>query len=410
MARRKRKVHSLIDKVYGRKNLELAWERVKSRRGCGGIDGVNIEEFEKRKEYYLDLLHRKLKDDTYQPKPVKRVYIPKPDGRKRGLGIPTILDKVCQQALVNRMEGIFEKKFLYGNFGYRKGKSPHHALKKLWGELNAGYSWIVDADLRGYFDNIDQEKLIDLIAEEISDGRVLELIKKVLRAGVMEGSYWKPTLTGVPQGGVASPLWSNIYLHPFDEAMMSRRYRLTRWADDFVILCRTRKEAQAALRAARAFLKKELKVEINQEKTQIVHMKWGFTFLGFKIAQGKGLRLPRHKITSKLNPRNLYAIPSERSVKRFKEQVRHLTRRKAPVTLAEMVNQLNPVIRGWGMYYCEVHVRKLFKKLDGWIQQRLYSFLAKRWRNSMWRRYPTKRLYEEFQLQSLIYLIPSLRA
>jgi len=371
---------------------------------------VSIEEFEKKKDYYLDLLHQKLKDGTYQPKPVRRVYIPKPDGGKRGLGIPTVLDRVCQQALVNRMEGIFERKFLYCNFGYRKGKSPHHALKKIWGELNAGYSWVVDVDLRGYFDNINQEKLIDLVAEEISDGRVLELIRKMLQAGTMEGSYWKPTLTGVPQGGVVSPLWSNIYLHPFDEMMMERRYRLTRWADDFVILCRTREEAQTALRVAGRFLKEKLNVEINKEKTKIAHVKWGFTFLGFKIGQGKGLKLPREKITSRLNPRNLYAIPSDRSVKRFKEQVRHLTRRKAPVTLQQMINQLNPVIRGWGMYYCEVNVRRLFRKLDGWVQHRLYSFLAKRWRSRVWKKYPTKRLYEEFQLQSLIQLIPSLQA
>jgi RNA-directed DNA polymerase len=201
----KRKVHSLIDKVYSRKNLELAWEKVKKNGGSGGIDEVTITQFEARRAFYLELLHCKLQEGTYRPKPVKRVEIPKSDGGKRKLGIPAIFDRVCQQALVQRMEPIFEPKFLDGNFGYRKGRSPHEAMRKVWRELQAGKVWIVDADLRQFFDTISQEKLIDLIAEEISDGQVLSLVRDILGAGVIEGGYWQPTLTGVPQGGVATP-------------------------------------------------------------------------------------------------------------------------------------------------------------------------------------------------------------
>jgi RNA-directed DNA polymerase len=205
---------------------------VKQNRGSAGIDEVTITEFEASKEFYLELLHRKLREGTYRPKPVKRVEIGKSGGGVRTLGIPAVIDRVCQQALVQRLEPSFEPQFLDCSFGYRKGRSPHDALRKVWQELNSGAGWIVDADLRAYFDTISQEKLVDLIAEEISDGRVLQLIWAMLRAGAVEGGYWHPTLTGVPQGAVASPLWSNIFLTPFDRAMTAAGFRLTRWADD----------------------------------------------------------------------------------------------------------------------------------------------------------------------------------
>ncbi len=404
----KKKVHSLIDKVFSRKSLELAWEKVKKNRGSAGIDDVTIAAFEERKEDYLDLLHRKLRDGTYQPKPVKRVEIGKSDGGIRKLGIPAVLDRVCQQALVQRTGPIFEPTFLDSAFGYRPGRSPHEAMRKVWQELNAGYGWIVDADLRQFFDTIDQEKLIDLIAEEISDGRVLQLVRDILRAGVMEGGYWRPTLTGVPQGGVASPLWSNIFLTPFDRRMTAEGFRLTRWADDFVVLCQTRAEARRALAVAERFLREELGVELHPQKTRIVHVSQGFEFLGYKVKQGTGFRLPAHRRRGRSNPRNLYAVPREKSVQRFQDQIRALTRRKAPLKLREVIERINPVIRGWGHFYRKADVRRLFHRLDGWVERRIYSFLAKRWRNPMWRTYPTWRLIEEFGLVRLTHLIPSL--
>jgi RNA-directed DNA polymerase len=407
-ARKKQKVHSLIDKVFSRKNLELAWERVKKNQGSAGIDDVTIAAFEERKEDYLDLLHRKLRDGTYQPKPVKRVEIAKSDGGIRKLGIPAVLDRVCQQALVQRMGPIFEPTFLDSSYGYRPGRSPHDAMGKVWQELNTGYGWIVDADLRQFFDTIDQEKLIDLIAEEISDGRVRQLVRDILRAGVMEGGSWRPTLTGVPQGGVASPLWSNIFLTPFDRRMTAEGFRLTRWADDFVVLCQTRAEARRALAVAERFLREELGVELHPQKTRIVHVSQGFEFLGYKVKQGTGFRLPAHRRRGRSNPRNLYAVPREKSVKRLQDQIRALTRRKAPLKLREVIERINPVIRGWGHFYRKADVRRLFHRLDGWVERRIYSFLAKRWRNPMWRTYPTRRLIEEFGLVRLTHLIPGL--
>jgi RNA-directed DNA polymerase len=405
---KKKKVHSLIDTVFSRQNLELAWEKVKKNRGSAGIDDVTIAQFEARQECYLDLLHRKLREGTYRPQPVKRVEIPKSEGGVRKLGIPTVLDRVCQQALVQRMEPIFEPTFLDSAFGYRRGRSPHDAMRQVWGELNKGNVWIVDADLRQFFDTIDQERLIDLIAEEISDGRVLQLVRDVLRAGVMEGGCWKPTLTGVPQGGVASPLWSNIFLTPFDRQMTAEGFRLTRWADDFVVLCQTREEAQRALAVAERCLREALGVELHPQKTRVVHVSQGFEFLGYKVKQGAGHRLPAHKRRGRSNPQNLYAIPREKSVKWFQEQIRALTRRKVPIKLRELIERINPVIRGWGHFYRKADVRRLFHRLDRWIEHRIYSFLAKRWRNPMWRRYPTRRLIAEFGLVRLTHLIPGL--
>jgi RNA-directed DNA polymerase len=405
---KKKKVHSLIDKVFSRKNLELAWEKVKKNRGSAGIDEVTIAQFEARQEFYLDLLHRKLREGTYRPQPVQRVEIPKSEGGVRKLGIPAVLDRVCQQALVQRMEPIFEPTFLDSAFGYRRGRSPHEAMRKVWRELNERNVWIVDADLRQFFDTIDQEQLIDLIAEEISDGRVLQLVRDMLRAGVMEGGCWKPTLTGVPQGGVASPLWSNMFLTPFDRQMTAEGFRLTRWADDFVVRCQTRDEAQRALAVAEQFLREALGVELHPQKTRVVHVSQGFEFLGYKVKQGAGHRLPAHKRRGRSNPQNLYAIPREKSVKRFQEQIRALTRRKVPIRLWELIARINPVIRGWGHFYRKADVRRLFHRLDRWIEHRIYSFLAKRWRNPMWRRYPTRRLIAEFGLVRLTHLIPGL--
>jgi group II intron reverse transcriptase/maturase len=306
------------------------------------------------------------------------------------------------------MEPIFEPQFHECSFGYRKGRSPHDAMRKVWQELNAGYGWCVDADLRAFFDTIPQDKLVDLIAEEISDGRVLQLIWAMLRAGAMEGGYWQSTLTGVPQGAVTSPLWSNILLTPFDRAMSAAGFRLTRWADDFVVLGKTRDEAQRALAFVERFLREELGVTLHPQKTRIVQISHGFEFLGYKVKQGKGLRLSAQKRRSRTNSHNLYAVPREKSVERFKEQIRHLTRRNVPVKLREMIERINPMIRGWGTFYRKAHVRRLFHQLDRWIEHRLYSFLAKRWRNMMWRCYPTARLIAEFGLVRLTHLIPGL--
>ena len=272
-----RKVHSLIDKVYKRKNLEIAWERVRANHGAGGIDGESIEAFGEGLEEHLARLHEELRTDSYAPQPVRQVRIPKvgKPGEWRMLGIPTILDRVCQQALLNRLEPIFEPVFDDANFGYRRGRSTKDALRKVWKEIEAGREWIVDADLKDFFGSVDHEKLLALVAQRVSDGRVLRLIEAMLTAGSYGEGRLFPTERGTPQGGVASPLLSNILLTPFDREMRSKGYQLTRYADDWVITCTSATEARAALGSASRVLK-ELGVNINPQKTRIVHVWHGF--------------------------------------------------------------------------------------------------------------------------------------
>jgi group II intron reverse transcriptase/maturase len=282
-------------------------------------------------------------------------------------------------------------------------------MRKIWGELEQGYEWVVDADLRDFFGSADHDKLMELLNQRVSDGRVLNLIGSMLTAEHCEDGRSHPTVRGVPQGGVISPLMSNILLTPFDREMRRKGYRLTRFADDWLVTCRSRAEAQQALSFATRVLGK-LGVVLHREKTRIVHVGHGFEFLGYKVKRGsKPLRLPAHKIKSGTRQGALYAYPRQKSIAHFKEQVRKRTRRKAPLSTQELIAELNPVIRGWGNYYCKAHVRKLFNQLDRWIVRRLWSHRHKRWRNTGWKRLPDSKLYGEMGLVQLVYLIPSLK-
>jgi len=279
-----KKVHSLIDKVYKRKNLEVAWEKVNANRGSGGVDGQSLTAFATQLDSQLERLQRELKEDTYRPQPVRQHPIPKAGkpGEYRMLGIPTIYDRVCQQALLNRLEPIFEPIFDDASFGFRRGRSTKDALRKVWKEMQSGSEWIVDADLRDFFGSVDHEKLLTLVAQRVADGRVLCLIRAMLRAGSYGQGRLFPTERGTPQGGVVSPLLSNILLTPFDREMRRRGYQLTRYADDWVITCKSVTEARAAVEAALRVLK-QLGVELHPQKTRIVHVQHGFEFLGYKM-------------------------------------------------------------------------------------------------------------------------------
>lgn len=407
-----RKVHSLVDKVYKRKNLELAWQRVKRNQGAGGIDGQSVEEFEAQLDVHLDRLHNELKTDTYRPQPVRQRLIPKPGqpGKLRPLGIPTVYDRVCQQALLNRLEPIFEPVFDDASFGYRPGRSAKDALRKVWKEVLEGHEWIVDADLEDFFGSVDHEKLLTLINRRVADGRVLRLIRGMLKAGCMAAGRRLPTEQGTPQGGVISPLLSNILLTPFDREMRDRGYRLTRYADDWLVTCRTRSEAEKALAEATRVLR-VLGVRVNAQKTRIVHVSHGFEFLGFKIKRGaQPLRMKPGKIHSNAQGFSLYAYPRQKSIQHFRDQIRNLTRRKAPVNTQTLIEQINPVIRGWGRYYCRAHIRTLFNHLSRWIVRRIWSHRYKRWRCCGWKTLPESKLYGEMGLVNLLSLIPSLES
>jgi group II intron reverse transcriptase/maturase len=386
----KRKHHSLIDKIYAPRNLADAWKKVRSNKGCAGVDRKSVEHFEQHAERYLLGLHEMLVVDRYSPQAILRVWIPKADGRKRPLGIPTVADRVVQQAVLNVLGPIFERKFVDVSHGFRPGRSTHTALRQMWKALKAGRRWVVDADIKGYFDTIPHERLIDFVAEEVADGRVLRLVRQFLAAKVLEGSELKDVELGSPQGGVISPLLANIYLHYFDAKMGKEGYEMVRYADDFVLLCRTQKEAEQALARAKAILEGDLDLTVHPEKTRVVHVSSGFEFLGYEIKW-------RY---------SLYVRPREKSLERFREKVRLVTRRQRPVKLAEMIRQLNRLLRGWGNYYRKAHVRTLFYLLDRWILRRIRAFIAKRWRNQAWKKYPDRILWDRYGLVRLRKLCP----
>ena len=398
-----RKAHSLIGRVYDPRNLARAWARVKENRGAGGVDRISIDRFEREHRRYLTVLHQRLAEVRYRPLPVRRVEIDKPGSTaKRPLGIPAVVDRVCQQALRQVLEPIFEPTFSEVSFGFRPERSAHMAMRRIWSQMQAGGRWIVDADIADFFGTISHDRLVALVAERVADSKVLSLIRQILTAGVLRDGVYESTIAGTPQGGVISPLLSNIYLHVFDEQMQRAGFQLTRYADDWLCVCRTREEAERALASARSVLEGQLGLRIHPEKTRIVHVSQGFEFLGYKIGLGRGLRFKSGGI-------GLYAIPRQRSIDRFKDKVRALTRRRIAVPLEELIHVLNPVIRGWGMYYRRANVRRLFNRLNRWIVRRIWGWRFKRWRNAGWRTLPETRLYGEYGLVNLLQLIPSMR-
>lgn len=371
----KRRWYSLIDKVYEPKNLENAWKKVKANRGSGGIDRVSIAQFAKNKEQNLRELHRLLRNKRYKPIPVKRAYIPKPDKGRRPLGIPTIRDRIVQQALLNIFErfGIFESKFLDCSYGFRPGRNAHQAIEEVERLRDQGYTWVVDADIQSFFDAVDHKFLMKLVEEEVSDSSVLMLISLFLKAGVLEGQKFLATTLGTPQGGVISPLLANIYLHPFDTEITDEGYKLVRYADDFLVFCKSREKAEKALAAVREGLAR-LRLSLSVEKTRIAHFSEGIQFLGFEIFE-------EHK------------VPRKRSVKKFKDNIRRITRRNQPRKVEDIIKDLNLVIIGWGNYFKIGNVNWLYQGLDQWTRMRLRWFVEKRKTYTCNNRIPNKVLF-----------------
>jgi group II intron reverse transcriptase/maturase len=339
---------------------------------------------------------------------MRRHLIPKDRPNEyRSLDIPAIIDRVCQQALVNRLEPLIAPIFDAASFGYRRGLSAKDALRKVWKEIQAGAEWIVDGDLKNFFGSADQTKLLTLVSQRVSDGRVLRLIEAMLTSGTWWEGRVLPTERGVPQGGVVSPVLSNVLLTPFDREMRRKGYQLTRYADDWCITCKSAAEARAALETAKRILE-QLGVHINPQKTRIVHVRGGFEFLGYKIKTGsRAWRSLPIEIKSGAKPGALYAYPRDKAIRQFKEKVRRLTRRRKSVSTAELIEQLNPTVRGWGTYFRRANVRGLFRQLDTWIAWRIRAHRAKRWRNRAWRKLPAERLYGQLKLVRLQDLLPS---
>ncbi|MEF3168920.1 MAG: hypothetical protein K6360_06255 [Deltaproteobacteria bacterium] len=277
----------------------------------------------------------------------------------------------------------------------------------MWKEIKGGREWVVDADLKDFFGSVDHGKLLALVARRISDGRVLRLIEAMLKAGGFGHGRLFPSERGTPQGGDVSPLLSNILLTPFDWEMRRRGYQLTRYADDWVITCTSAAEARAAIAAAQRILT-ELGVQLHPQKTRTVHVRHGFEFLGYKIKRGRRLLLPAAKIRSGARSGELYAFPREKSIQRFMDQVRQRTQRCVPLNTEELIQWINPVLRGWGNYFKRAHVRKLFNRLDRWIVRRIWSHRFKHWRCAGWKVLLAANLYGEYGLVNLVGLIPSI--
>lgn len=350
---------SLMDKVYALPNLEASWKRVKRNKGAPGVDGQSVEQFATQAESSLKWLHDELREGRYRPQPVRRQWIPKPGtNQRRPLGIPTVRDRIVQGALRNALEPIFEKKFVEHSYGFRPRRSAKDALRRVEGLLRNGYLHIVDADITSYFDTIVQTILMDEIKKEVADGQVLELIEKYMGQSVMdEMKEWKP-VGGTPQGAVISPLLANIYLHPVDVAMQRAGFEMVRYADDFVILCKSEEDAREALTLLSEEMTK-LELQLHPEKTQLVDLmsSKGFEFLGYHF----------HKHGKK---------PRKKSQKKFKDRVRELTPRNAGQSIRKIIDRLNPMLEGWFEYF-KHGSKTTFVRLDRWIRRRLRAILLR---------------------------------
>lgn len=351
---------SLMDKVYAPSNLEAAWKRVKRKKGAAGVNGQSVAQFAAQAESSLKWLHEELREGRYEPLPVRRHWIPKPGTNKqRPLGIPAVRDRTVQGALRNVLEPIFEKKFVEYSYGFRPRRSCKDALRRVIELLRRGYVYVVDADITNYFEMIVRSMLMDEIKKEVADGRVLELIEKFLEQSVMDGlKEWTPE-EGTPQGAVISPLLANIYLHPVDVAMKRAGFEMVRYADDFVILCKSEEDAREALKLLSEEMTK-LKLQLHPEKTQLVEVKGsrGIDFLGYHI-----------KID--------YKRPRTKSMKKFKDKIRELTPRNHGNSLEKLILRLNTTLRGWFNYFKHSH-RNTFTKVDSWIRRRLRAVLLRR--------------------------------
>ena len=351
---------SLMDKVGSKANLGASFEKVRAKRGSAGVDRVTTEMFEAHLEKNLERIKRDLISGKYQPQGIRRVWIPKAGSKgKRPLGIPTVRDRVVQGALRHVLEPIFEARFAKESYGFRPGCGAKDALRRVWEWLEAGHTYVVDADLESYYDTIPREPLLKRVEEEVADGKVLDLVGKYLRQEVMESAkHWTPG-RGTPQGAVISPLLSNIYLNPLDHKMAEKGYRMVRYADDFVILCRSEEEAQTALREVRRWTE-EGGLVLHPEKTRIVDstQPGGFDFLGYHFERG-------------------YRWPRKKSMRKLKDTIRKKTKRTRGDSLETIIWDVNRTLRGWFEYYKHSHWTT-FEPLDGWIRMRLRSILRKR--------------------------------
>jgi RNA-directed DNA polymerase len=351
---------SLWDKLCSEQTLRLAWQQVKSNRGSAGIEKISIQRFDQNAEQYLKETAAELKHGKYEPEPVKRVHIPKDGGKTRPLGIPTVKDRIVQTALVKVIEPIFENEFKDMSYGFRPMRRCKDALRKVDNLLKTGHTWAVDADIQGYFDNIPHQPLMERVEERISDGKVLKLINQFLKQPVTEELNCCVPDKGTPQGAACSPLLGNIYLHPLDKLVTGDGTEMIRYADDFVILCKTEEDAQRALSTVKEWTQAN-GLTLHPDKTHVGNCQeagCGFEFLGYRFEEGK--RSVRKK-----------------SIKRLRDSIREITKRSRSGSISTIIAELNPTLKGWFEYFKHAH-KYTFSSCDGFVRRRLRSILRRR--------------------------------
>ncbi len=358
--------YSLYDRLLHRRALARAFAKVRRAKGAKtpGDDGQTATDFVENLEEELTRLVHELRTKTYRPQPVRRVTIPKPGGGERRLGIPAVRDRVVQQALLNILQPIFDPDFHPSSYGYRPGRSCQQAVAKATLFVRQyGLTHVVDMDLSKCFDRLDHDLIVTSMRRRVRDGSILALLRMILESGVMIDGNWEATEIGSPQGGVISPLISNVYLDAFDQEMKRRGHRIVRYADDILILCRSRSAAEHAREIATDILEGELRLTVNKEKTHLVHASWGVKFLGVEI----GLRWTR------IQPKKIAA---------FKAKVKAITRRNSPVNLVQVIADLNPVLRGYANYFRMANCKGLFRGLMLWIRRRLRAKQLALWKRA----------------------------
>jgi RNA-directed DNA polymerase len=357
------KYKEVLEKVWEPGRLLAAWRQIRRNAGAAGIDQMTVGEFERREDELLQLIQEKLKAETYSFKPARRALIPKEGtSKKRKLGIPVVMDRIVSQSINLVFTEIFDSDFTESNFGYRRGKSQHQAIKHIQNMVREGFEWCASIDLKSFFDEIPHELVFKLIRRKIADERLVTLIARALKAGIVVNGKYEKTTKGCPQGSPLSPMLSNIVLNELDHELERRGHRYVRWADDFLILLKSERAAKRVMTAIVSYLERDLSLPVNKDKSEVAEIK-DITFLGFQIFLRK-IRV------SKLARR------------KFKDKVRELTRRNNPLSMYQIIQELNGYLRGWVAYYRIQEFRMLFRDLDGWIRSRLRSMQLKKWKNT----------------------------
>ncbi len=352
----------LMEEVCGWENCKQALARVKANRGSPGVDSMTVRDLPEYLKQHWPAIRKQLLDGTYRPQPVKRVEIPKPDGGMRKLGIPTVLDRFIQQAVMQVLQSRWDRTFSDHSYGFRPGRSAHQAVAQAQQYIAEGYRWVVDLDLEKFFDRVSHDKLMARLAERVSDKRLLKLIRAFLRAGVMEGGLVSPVDEGTPQGGPLSPLLSNIVLDEFDRELERRGLRFARYADDSNIYVRSQRAGERVMKSITRFITTKLKLKVNEQKSAVAQP-WERKFLGFSFTNGEE---PKRRIAPK-------------AILRFKERVRELTRRTRGVSIERMGAELAVYLRGWVGYFGKCQTPSVLQRLEHWVRHRLRSVIWKGW-------------------------------